>query len=108
MSSGRLGVAAPGANALTVIYTNGTTVAATVNVTACNTGNSVATIRIAASMASSAGAVPLADYVEYGINLDPSETFEHAGIAISPNESIYVQSTTGAVNFRAHGFEGRA
>ena len=91
---------------LTKIYTNASTMVATVNVSFCNTSATATAIRLAISQQTLAANVPQADYVEYGQPLGGNLPYVRRGFALANGESIYAYDTNGTCSVRADVFEG--
>ena len=100
--SGKLGSAAPAANTDTTIYTVPAATIATANVLLVNRGSAQASVNIAISSA----ATPTdSDYIDYGATIEPAGTLERLGLVCSAGENIIINSDSGSLSVRAHGFE---
>lgn len=92
----------PAAATAAALYTVPTGRSATVNLSACNTGQTEARVRVAVGT----GATPPASgWIEYDAVLAPSGVLERTAIALAANERLFVRSSTADVCFNAWGIE---
>lgn len=100
--SGKLGSAEPTANTNTAIYTVPADTVTTANLLIVNKGSAQATVKIAIST----GATPAgSDYIDYGTTIKAGGTLERLALVCSADEKIIVNSDSGSLSVRAHGFE---
>jgi hypothetical protein len=103
--SGKLGSAAPAAKTNTTLYTVPANKVATANVLLVNRGSGSATVKVAISTA----ATPAdKDYIDYNATIKPGGILERLGLVCSANEKIIVNSDSGNLSARVHGFEAEA
>ena len=101
-SYGKLGNAALTANTYTPVYSSAST---GINMTTCNinmvnTGASNATVRLAISTSTSPGA---ADFIEYGVILEPGDVLERTAQVLSPSEKVICWADVAGVSVRVSG-----
>jgi hypothetical protein len=102
MATGVLGKAAPAAATNVTVYTVPASVTATVNISVCNTGTALATIRLALA----AAATPAAgEYIEYGMDIPPGGSYERAGLVLAATQRVVVYSSVAGLNVVVYGFE---
>jgi hypothetical protein len=101
--SGKLASAVLTANTLTDVYTVPAGRSATVNVSVCNKGNTLAFVYVAASDS----ATPQdADWIEYGARVSPAGgVLERMAVMLSAGEHVVVRSTAEDTVVRIHGIE---
>lgn len=100
-----LGQEAPVAATLTDLYVvpNGKS-AVVSTLTACNTGTSAATVRVAVRVAGAA--ITAKQYVVYGVVLNPSETVTlTVGITLAATDVVSVYTDVATVSFNLFGVE---
>ena len=107
MASGRRGAVKPAADTDTVLTTNPASSGyiATVNVSACNQGDSSVEVRIALVDGTTAGDLAATDYLEYGLDIAPSEAVERSALVLGEGQSVVVRADTADVSFVAYGIE---
>ena len=100
---GKLGSVSLTANTNTPVYSSASTGInqTTCNINIVNTGNSNATIGLAISTSSTPGP---ADYIEYGVVLEPGDVLERTAQVLSPGEKVIAFSTLAGVAVRVSGF----
>lgn len=100
-----LGQSAPVLNTLTDLYTcPGAKSAVVSTLTACNTGTSAATIRVAVRVA--AAAITAKQYLVYGVILNPSETVSLTlGVTLAATDVVSVFTDVAVVSFNLFGSE---
>jgi hypothetical protein len=101
--TGKLGSVAPAADAATTLYTVPSAHVTTANLICVNRGAAAAKVRVAITADASAGNK---DWIEYDAPLPGGGGVLHlTALVCAAGEKIIVQDDTGAVSYRAHGFE---
>ncbi len=99
---GLLATLKPAAGTAAVLYTVPTGRSATVNLSACNTGQADARVRVAVGTGE---APPESGWIEYDAVLAPSDVLERTAIALSAGQKVFVQTSTANVCFNVWGIE---
>lgn len=101
--SGLLGKSSLAPNAYQVVYTVPAGKIATLNISACNRGQSSTYLRVAVT---NSGVNPLvADFIEHDFLMPGyGGVVERTAIVASPGEQIVCRSSSGNVSIRVHGF----
>lgn len=99
---GLLATLKPAAGTAAVLYTVPTGRSATVNLSACNTGQADARVRVAVG---TGDAPPESGWIEFDATLAPSDVLERTAIALSAGQRLFVQSSAAGVCFNAWGIE---
>lgn len=110
MASGKLGTPAniTAADTAVMIYQVPASTIATVNIRIANRNIAQAEIRVAISTAATAGAIALADYIDYDVLVPGHGVLEDTGIVCSSGERVWIVSNLANISVRVHGFEEAA
>jgi len=103
VTSGVFGKAELTAGALTKIFYNSSSNAATTNVIFCNRGSEETLVRLAIIPASTVG-VQVQDFVVYNQPVPVGSIFECMGIVMGTQETLFAYSSKPLTSVRAHGF----
>lgn len=102
MPSGILGQSNPAAATNTTVYTVPASIVTTATVSICNTGISVARVRIALS---GTGTPDASEWIEYDAEVSASGVLERTGIVLNAAERVVVFSDSAALAVSVYGFE---
>jgi len=99
---GLLATLKPAAGATAALYTAPTGRSATINLSACNTGQVEARVRVAVGTGETP---PDSGWIEYDAVLSPSDVLERTAIALSAGQKVFVRVSTADVCFNVWGIE---
>lgn len=92
MATGRLGSTSLGSSTNATVYTVPTGYYAVLNVNFTNTSTSTVTVRLA--LASNAGSVAAAEWIEYGVSIPPNGVLERTGIVADAAKNVIAWAST--------------
>ncbi len=102
MATGLLGQQALAATTNTTVYTVPSNTFTVFSVSVLNRGTSACTVRMALA---SSGTPGNAEWIEYGVTIDPSGVLERTGLMMNSTKNLVVWASNANVSVSAYGIE---
>ncbi len=102
MATGLLGQSAVAATTNTTVYTVPSNTFTVFSVSILNRGTAACTVRVALAASGTPGN---AEWIEYGVTLDPSGVLERTGLMMNSTKNLVVWASSANVSVSAYGIE---
>lgn len=102
MATGLLGQQALAATTNTTVYTVPSNTFTVFSVSVLNRGTSACTVRMALAASGTPGN---AEWIEYGVTIDPSGVLERTGLMMNSTKNLVVWASSANVSVSAYGIE---